>query len=112
MARLEKLNVLIREKQIPIANLDLHRATEVVDEVRKRLPHYFSMSTHTLAWRYFEIRPAGGDSRPERTKPQYCVWDRVHRDYVYTDAWIERLVQEFSDPNRYQTIVGSLPLRS
>jgi hypothetical protein len=39
LSRLEKLNVLIREKQLPIANLGYFKPGEVVLEVRKRLPH-------------------------------------------------------------------------
>jgi hypothetical protein len=35
--RLEKLNVLVKEKHIPIANLDLYKPGEVVEELNKRL---------------------------------------------------------------------------
>jgi hypothetical protein len=39
LARLEKLNVLIKEKHIPIANLDLYKPTQVVAKVQAQLPH-------------------------------------------------------------------------
>jgi hypothetical protein len=105
--RLDKLNVLIREKHIPIANLGLHKPSDVVKLVRARLPHPFTVSAHTAAWRHFRVRPPSSDPHPERTAAQYCVWDRVHRDYVYTDAWVERLVEVFADLARYQDIVGA-----
>jgi hypothetical protein len=104
--RLDKLNVLIREKHIPIANLGLHKPTDVAKLVRARIPYPFTVSTHTAAWRHFKIRPPSGDPHPERTASQYCIWDKVHRDYVYTDAWVERLVEIFADPNQYQSILG------
>lgn len=40
------------------------------------------------------MRPKSGDPHPERTRPEYCVYDDVHEDYVYTNAWIEMLARE------------------
>lgn len=109
LARLEKLNVLIREKQIPIANLDLSKPSQVVEELRKRLPYRVNMTTHTCAWRHYKVRPPGGDFHPDRTRSEYCVYDEVHEDYVYTQAWIEKLVRELSDAQEFEKIVGRPP---
>ncbi len=104
--RLQKLNVLIREKHIPIANLDLFKPGSVLQEVKGRVPFRVNMSTHTAAWKYFKVRPPGGDSHPDRTRSEYCVYDSVHKDYLYTRAWVEKLVRELSDANRFREIVG------
>jgi hypothetical protein len=110
LARMEKLNVLIREKRIPIANLGLFKPGEVVYEVRQRLPYRFSMDAHTRAWRHHKVRPKGADAHPERTVPEYCVYDDVHEDYVYTPAWVEKLIRDLSVPEEFQKVVGRPPV--
>lgn len=104
--RLEKLNVLIKEKHIPIMNLDLYKPTKVVDELNKRLPVRVTIHTHTCAWKHYGVRPPAGDPHPERTRSEYCIYDRVHRDYVYTRAWIEMLSKELAKPEVLQQLGG------
>jgi hypothetical protein len=107
LLRLERLNVLIREKHIPIANLDLLKPGQVVAQVKAALPHAFTMATHTLAWRCYEVRPMGKSDHPERTLSQYCVYDPVHRDWLYTHAWVELLKRDLADPQRYEALASS-----
>jgi hypothetical protein len=109
LERLERLNVLIREKHIPILNLGLHKPKDVVRAVKARLPYYFTINIHTSAWRHFAVRPSSADPHPERTLAQYCIWDKAHGDYLYTDAWIEKLVKDLSEPATYITIAGGGP---
>lgn len=97
--RLEKLNVLIREKHIPIANLHLYKPGEVVEHLNDRLPQPINIHVHTCAWRHYSVRPSAGDPHPERTKAEFCVYDQVHKDYVYTKAWIELLAKELTNPD-------------
>lgn len=110
LERMEKLNVLIREKHIPIANLDLLKPSEVVEAVQARVPYQINMASHTEAWRHFGVRPGSGDEHPERTRSEYCVHDAAHRDYLYTGAWVEKLVREFSDAERYEAVTGRRPV--
>jgi len=107
LARLEKLNVLIKEKHIPIANLDLYKPTQVVTKVQAQLPHKFTIASHTAAWQYFKVRPAGAAAKPEGTDSKYCVYDAAHKDYIYTEAWVDKLVNELADANEFQAIIGS-----
>jgi hypothetical protein len=82
LERLEKLNVLIKEKHIPIANLGLFRPGKVVAKVRERIPYQFTMGSHTAAWRHFKIRPQSGAATPEITIGEFCVRDPAHNDYL------------------------------
>lgn len=109
LERLEKLNILIREKHIPIANLGLHRVSQVVAAVHEKLPHRFTTNAHSRAWRYFKIRPGAGAKKPDQTQGQYCVYDKAHNDYLYTDAWVDKLIAEMSDPARFQAVTGFAP---
>lgn len=106
LSRLGKLNVLIREKQIPIANLGYFKPGEVVLEVRKRLPHpAINLHVHTCAWKYFGVRPSGAAARRDKTRPEYCVFDETHEDYVYTEAWVKKLSKDLADPVIYRAIL-------
>ena len=108
-ADLQKLNVLIKERQIPVAHLDLKRPSEVVNSVSQAIPFVFKMHHHTAAWKHFKVRPTQKDSKPERTTASYCVYDRAHRDYLYTKAWIKKLICEMSDPTKFQQVTGNPP---
>ncbi len=111
LRRLEQLNVLIREKHIPIANIDLFKPSEAVAKIRERCPFQVSMNTHSDAWRHFRVRPASGSAHPERCDTNYCVYDRAHNDYVYTQAWIDKCVGALSDPEQFRQIVGRHPTK-
>jgi len=107
--RLQKLNILIREKHIPIQNLDLLKPGQVVEEVAQHIPYRFNMATHTACWRYFNVRPPNGAARPERTIQQYCMYDRPHRDYLYTKSWVEKLIRELGNEEGFRRVVGRSP---
>lgn len=41
----------------------------------------------------FGVRPDKDDQDPFDTNPEYCHYDELHDDYVYYDAWVDKLVQ-------------------
>ena len=108
---LRELNVVTKHKHIPVASGDLLRPSEVVNLVTERLPFRFTMDTHTRCWRHHNVRPANNAAEPEATDPRYCKWDRLSNGYGYTRAWVDKLVDELSDPATYETIVGVRPDR-
>lgn len=107
--RLEKLNVLIREKHIPIANLGLLKPGEVLRKLRESIPYLVDFHAHTRAWHYYGVRPPIGDQHPERTIPEYCVYDGPHQDYLYTPAWVDKLARDLADAAEYERVVGRPP---
>ena len=108
-AMLRRMNVLIKDKHIPIANLDLKRPAQVVAEVSDAFPFVFNMHHHTTAWKHFEVRPESGSGQPQNTDSSYCVYDNAHNDYLYTKTWIAKLISELSDPTNFEAIMGKSP---
>jgi hypothetical protein len=98
--------VLIKEKHVPIANLGLFKPKHITKTVGKRLQRQFSMADHVCSWKFYKCRPISGAAKPENTDSRYCVYDSVHRDYVYTQAWIDKLVTELSDATTYELVLG------
>src|SRR5688572_15173752 len=96
LERMHRLNVLIKDKHIPIANLDLYKPSDVVRQVQAKLPHRFTMNSHVAAWRHYKVRPPYQAAKPEITLSQYCVYDQPHNDYLYTTAWVEKLIRELT----------------
>ena len=105
MEGLRKLVAMIREKQIPVLNLDLIKPGQVVNEVKKHITP-FKIHHHTRAWKYYKVRPEARSARPKQTKADYCIYDEAHCDYLYTRAWVKFLIRELSDPKKYAKVVG------
>ena len=98
LERLDKLNVLIKEKHIQVANLHLLRPKQVVQDVSAKRPGLrFTMGMHTESWKELNVRPTSDSKTPEKTDSKYCVYDRAHRDYLYTPAWVKLLVKRLDD---------------
>ena len=88
-----------RRQRIPVANLDRLRPGEVVKRIAPRVPA-FNLTYHTYATRHFKVRPRGGASDPTATVTAFCLYDAAHGDYMYTQAWVNRLLRELEpDPD-------------
>lgn len=110
LKRLERLNVLIKEKRIPIANLDLFKPSVVVQKINELCQHVVSQNAHSDAWRHFNVRPGSLADRPHECRTEYCVYDEAHGDYLYTQAWINKCTQAFSNVDSYREITGRTPV--
>jgi len=111
MRDLEKLNVLIKEKQVPVPviNSDKKKPSHVVKEVSQALPFMFTMHHHTSAWKHFKVRPEKNSENPEKTEERYCIYDSAHKDYLYTQDWIDKLIRELSCEDRFLDIIRKQP---
>jgi hypothetical protein len=90
--------VLVRDKQVPVANLERLKPGEVVRRVQAVVPA-FNMTYHQYAFQKYKARPSGRAADPTGTNPAYCVYDAAHKDYVYTPAWVAKLLHELEhDP--------------
>jgi hypothetical protein len=105
--KFERIVTLIKEKQIPVANLDKMRAGQVAKQVEDAIkPRKFTASNHHARCVYFyKIRPPKGSPNPAACDNRYCFYDAAHNDYVYTKAWVDLLVKEMSDPAKYESVM-------
>lgn len=112
---LEKIVVAIKPKNPSVANADTMPAGEVCRKVAaalgspviqrgKKQVQKFSLDWHTRCWKSKKVRPPGGSSSPEKTETRYCVYDKRHKDYGYTQAWVDRLIAESRDPTAYEAL--------
>lgn len=108
---LQKVVALIKEKKVSVVGVGLLRPSDVVKRVKKRVPFEFNMSTHTAAWKHFDVRPPYGSANPERTSADYCVYDALSKAYGYTEDWVDFLCGEFAEKETWVRILGKDPKR-
>jgi Protein of unknown function (DUF3644) len=108
--QLQKVTAIIKEKQVPVGLKGYKKPGEIVAALKSRVPFKITTDTHTRSWKYYEVRPAFPNPNPEKTKPQYCVYDELGGMYGYTEAWIDLLVEALSNPDKYREITGRDPI--
>ena len=123
---LAKVVALVKYKRPAVANADTLRASVVVRRVQEGLGDpkvtrkgaqvdRFNMSRHTHCWQHYKVRPPSRSSEPDKTNTRYCIYDRSHNDYSYTEAWVQFLIQElqksetWADLEGQQTSAPSMP---
>ena len=107
LEKYQALLALTRDRHVPVANLDTLGARQVAEEVESRIGRRFSTTQHTRCWQKYGVRPPTKGPDPAATNPKYCIWDKRHRDYSYTRAWVDFLSTELRDPEKYAAILVS-----
>ena len=113
--QIAQLVAMVKFKEIPVANPNLMKPGDVVKKVQQGLGNpkvmrngkavpRFNGDTHIRCWRKYKVRPPGGSPAPQETTWQYCVYDRMHNDYGYTQAWVDFLVEKLKDPAEFDSL--------
>ena len=93
-AGVEISNVLIKERVGD--QLYPFKPNVVARMVTKALGSKFSNHDHTLAWKKHKVRPVGIDPKPGTVQAKYCCYHSAHKDYTYNQAWVDKLIEDFS----------------
>lgn len=107
MRRYEHLVAMIKPKEILVTNVGLLKAGEVVRQVGTKLGKKFTHHIHGLCYRHFNARPAGVNPSPGSWDSRYCQYDALHKDYGYSQAWIDFLIAKLSDATIYDVVIRS-----
>ena len=103
--------VIVRERIRPIVNSGLLRPAQVARAVNERLPFRFGLYSHFhKVWKHLRVRPPSGDEHPERTEEHYCMYDSAHGDYLYTPAFVDKVVSMLSDEATWTEVFGQSPI--
>jgi len=86
----------IKTKTVPTPNLGLKLPSKVAQAVKERTGFEFAESHHTRAWKRYKVRPVS-PKNPD-TESRYCLLDDATKQYVYTPAWVDFLVDKLKDP--------------
>ncbi|MBE5471748.1 DUF3644 domain-containing protein [Mycobacteroides abscessus] len=101
--------VIVREQQRDVTNCGWMKPHQVVTAVSARIPYVYNMSHFVQGWKAEGIRPSSDSKQPARTKEQYCRYDEPHRDYTYSEAYVEHLVRHLDTESGFQKLTGKVP---
>lgn len=78
-----------------------HHPKKVAAIVSRRLGKAFTRNDHTKAWQMYHARPRKGEKNPQDTTRAFCIYHTAHRDYTYSNRWIDHLVSELTDETKW-----------
>jgi hypothetical protein len=50
------------------------------------------------------VRPPSGAVSPEQTDIKYCIYDKRHNDYGYTEEWVNLLIEKSKNDKLYEEL--------
>jgi len=113
---LEKLSVLVKYKNHSILNKDFLKTMNVVSLVQAGLgdikiqrngtsfTNKFNADTHKRCYLKYNIRPLRNSKSPHLTDTKYCIYDKAHNDYLYTQNWVDFLIDKLKDDAEYSSL--------
>jgi hypothetical protein len=107
--KVREAQTIIREKQVPVADLGTLLPGQVTQRVADALGLHFSVNDHTACWKHFEVRPMWGSDHPERTKAEFCRYNQAFGQWVYTEAWVSFLVRKLRDSQTHRDVLKREP---
>lgn len=112
-----RIAALVKPKvmQVSVTNKDKLKPGVVVKRVQERLGNpmvtrgnkqtqKFNQDTHTRCWKKYKVRPENESDSPELTDSRYCVYDYANDNYLYTEAWVEFLVEKMQIESEYNSL--------
>ena len=113
--QVSRLVAMVKFKEVPVFNPDVMKPGDVVKKVQQGLGNpkitrngrevaKFNLDTHARCWRRYKIRPASGSSNPQETDWKYCTYDKLHKDYGYTQVWVDFLIDKLKDPEEFDSL--------
>lgn len=103
MRQYEQVAALIKTKHVSVHNLGGYKPSQVAKLVAAGIGRKFSpYHHHPIAWRHWKVRPEKEAPDPTACDGDYCAYDTVHKDYVYTQKWVDLLIAELAAPAKYE----------
>jgi len=103
--------VFVTEKQREVGLKDKMLPKAAAKAVEDQIPFEFRTNHFARTWKTLGVRPGGNSKHPEKTQAHYCIWVAAMAQYVYTPAYVQKLVDLLSTEEGYKATVGSTPRR-
>jgi Protein of unknown function (DUF3644) len=103
--------VFVTEKQREVGLLDKMLPKAAAKAVEEQIPFEFRTNHFARTWKTLGVRPDGKSKTPDKTQTHYCIYVQAMSQYVYTPAYVQKLVSLLSTEDGYEATVGSKPRR-
>ncbi len=101
--------VIVREHTRSVSNEDNMKPVQAAAAIETRIPFEFKIHHLVSVWKRLQLHPPIGDAQPERTQQDFCIWDRPHRDYLYTKAFVDHIVDKSLTADGFKEVTGYEP---
>lgn len=101
--------LISRNVEVQVDGAGEFKPTDVVARVRENIPFTFSMSDFTNSYKHMRIRPENNAKEPELTNLKFCTWNSTFRQYAYTQAFVDLLIDSCQTVEGFAAIVGRPP---
>jgi len=81
-----------------------YKPNVVISKVREATDKLFNPHHHQLAWKKFGARPRFGALNPADCKKDFCHYHTAHKDYTYSDKWVQFLIEIVSDDKEFENL--------
>jgi hypothetical protein len=101
--------VITKPRLVPVDGKDDMLPKKVVAEVNALVPYEFNINMHTQMWKRLAVRPTGAARPGVVTDDRYCRVNAPTNQYVYTPAWVRKIVREVGTPEKFEKFFGYPP---
>lgn len=102
--------VIVREHYRDVVNVDKLKPGQAASQIEAQIPFRFSLYSHFQRARAaHKVRPERGDPHPERTRTEFCVYDTPNDSYLYTSAFVAKVVSECATADGFRQLLGMDP---
>lgn len=102
--------VIVRQQLRSVVSLGLMKPGAAAQAIEAQIPFRFSVyGPFVHSWKALNVRPPAGDPNPERTDERYCTYDEPHGDYLYTQAFVDKVVRNTNRARKYREFIGREP---
>lgn len=86
-----------------------HKPGTVIALVKERTGVEFNHHYHQLAWKKFGARPRTNSNNPSDCKKDLCHFHSAHKDYTYSEKWVDFLCNLVSDEAEFENLKSFQP---
>jgi hypothetical protein len=103
--------VVTKLKSVSVAAAGTMLPGAVIAKVNAGLSFTLTLHDHTMLWKHFSVRP-GGWSPPDggQCTTEYCLPLPPTKNYVYTDAWVAKVIDTVGTSAKYEAFFGHKPV--
>jgi hypothetical protein len=84
------------------------KSKDVAEQIEKAIGKRFRRNPeHVKCWKYYKIREVD-DNGKVNCDPKYCEYKEAFSNYGYTQDWIDFLIKELSDPDKYKEVISPM----
>lgn len=83
------------------------KPSNVADQVETTIHRTFRQSPeHVKCWKYYKARGTYEEGKA-KCNPKYCDYKEAINYFMYTQEWVDFLIEELSDPQKYREVLST-----